>query len=260
MKPNISEFSYGYALTDELVHWHNLPITAAPVFPSLYDEGRPGGGYDVKLNKDGIPLFIQFKLSHCMVRNTAMEVREGAISSVPFYRMHIRARQHSDQHDMLLALEAEGNEVYYSAPAFHEPSELDDAYINHKVKERSLWIEPSSIGSFADDGAHHVAFNLGDPVHVCSKPRLLDVKGSYDEFTEHVISSFNDRASRALSREPLLETVSLMRELSTSRREFTWQDRQASEDGLADRHPLQQMAFFAHVYFDVQLFVVTTSD
>jgi len=260
MKPNISEFSYGYALTDELVHWHKLPITAAPVFPSLYDEGQPGGGYDVKLNKGGIPLFIQFKLSHCMVRNTAMEVRKGAIGSVPFYRMHIRPRQHSDQHDMLLALEAAGNEVYYSAPAFHEPSELNDAYISHNVKERSLWIEPSTIGAFSDNGAHHVSFNLGGPVHVCSEPRRLEIKGSYDEFSESVLSSFNERANDALSPDSLLSTVSLMREVSSRRREFKQQDRQATKEGLTDLHPLQMMAFYAQVYFDSQLFVVTSTD
>lgn len=260
MKPNISEFSYGYVLTDELIHWHGLPITAAPVFPSLYDEGKPGGGYDVELNKSGIPLFLQFKLSHHMVRNTAMEVRDGTISSAPFYRMHIRPRQHSDQHDMLLGLEAAGNEVYYSAPAFHKPNELNDAYINHKVKERSLWIKPSSIGRFSDDGPHHVAFNLGGPVHVCPKPRRLEIKGSYDEFSDRVSSSFTERASTALSPDSLIGTVNLMREVSAKRREFKKQDREISEERLADRHPLQQMAFYAQVYFDALLFAVTKAD
>ena len=49
MKPNISEFIYGYALTSELISWHGTSITAAPVFPSLYQEGQAGGGYDVML-------------------------------------------------------------------------------------------------------------------------------------------------------------------------------------------------------------------
>jgi hypothetical protein len=86
MKPDISEFSYGYALTDELIHWHGTGITAVPIFPSLYDERQPGGGYDVKLDRGGIPLFLQFKLSDCMVRGTAQEVRSGSFSC-PFYRI-----------------------------------------------------------------------------------------------------------------------------------------------------------------------------
>ncbi len=69
MKPEMSEFSYGYALTDELIHWHGTSLTAAPIFPSLYQEGKSGGGYDVMLQRSGIPLFLQFKLADQMVRN-----------------------------------------------------------------------------------------------------------------------------------------------------------------------------------------------
>ena len=67
MKPQISEFSYGYALTDELIHWHGTNLTAAPIFPSLYQEGQVGGGYDLMLQRPGLPLFLQFKLADCMV-------------------------------------------------------------------------------------------------------------------------------------------------------------------------------------------------
>jgi hypothetical protein len=112
MNPQISEFSYGYAVTDELIHVHGTPITAAPVFPSLIQEGQPGGGYDLRLDRVGVPLFLQFKLAHCMVRDTATEAAQGCLQ-VPFYRMYLYASRHSDQHQMLLDLETAGNEVYY---------------------------------------------------------------------------------------------------------------------------------------------------
>ncbi|MEN6487902.1 MAG: hypothetical protein ABFD66_03310, partial [Smithella sp.] len=112
MRPDISEFSYGYALTEELIHWHGTELTAAPFFPSLYQEGQEGGGYDLMLERPGMLLFLQFKLSDCMVRNTAREVKDG-IFSAPCYRMHIRPARHSQQHEMLLKLENDGNEVYY---------------------------------------------------------------------------------------------------------------------------------------------------
>jgi len=38
MTPEISEFSYGFALTNELVGW--APVAAAPLFPSLIEEGK----------------------------------------------------------------------------------------------------------------------------------------------------------------------------------------------------------------------------
>ena len=61
MRPNISEFSYGYALTNELINLHGIGTSTGPVCPSLYDEGKSGGGWDVKLNSGGVPLFLQFK-------------------------------------------------------------------------------------------------------------------------------------------------------------------------------------------------------
>jgi hypothetical protein len=39
MKPMISEFSYGYVLTEELASGRAGPIVGAPVFPTLTAEG-----------------------------------------------------------------------------------------------------------------------------------------------------------------------------------------------------------------------------
>ena len=107
MKPEISEFSYGFALTNELVGW--VALSAAPVFPSLIEEGKAGGGYDVKLDRPGVPLFLQFKRSHCMVRRTAKEhqavVALGGTLNVPYYRFPITEATTSDQHELLLALD-----------------------------------------------------------------------------------------------------------------------------------------------------------
>ena len=57
MRSQISEFSYGYALTEKLVNRTGDLIGAAPLFPSLREEGKAGNGYDVT----HIP---PFELSH----------------------------------------------------------------------------------------------------------------------------------------------------------------------------------------------------
>ena len=59
MKPLFSEFSYGYAVTEDIVRSNN-PLKAAPIFPSLRNEGTQGG-FDVKLDLPGSPLFLQFQ-------------------------------------------------------------------------------------------------------------------------------------------------------------------------------------------------------
>jgi len=43
MHSDFSEFSYGYAITEELATLNKAKIVAAPRFPSLYEEGKEGG-------------------------------------------------------------------------------------------------------------------------------------------------------------------------------------------------------------------------
>jgi len=70
---DLSQFSFGYALTEALVTGAPHGMAAAPLFPSLKKEGQPGGGYDVKLNVHGFLLFLQFKLTDRMERASAWE-------------------------------------------------------------------------------------------------------------------------------------------------------------------------------------------
>ena len=256
MKPNISEFSYGYALTSELIHWHGTPITATPVFPSLYQEGQPGGGYDVMLQRPGMPLFLQFKLSHCMVRSYSKEAKDRVFDP-PFYRMHVRPTRHSDQHKMLLELEDKGNEVYYSAPAFHTSVEFNDAYLSHHVRTRSLWMKPSQIGPLPDDRDHHVAFVLGNTPHLCSSPRALETKGEFKEFEESVTRSFNERSGTAIKITELEEIALNLSEIAEKHRQFPFELRRSLRETLATRHPLDKIAFYSQVFLDVQLFIVS---
>ena len=255
MKPNISEFSYGYALTSELISWHGTSITAAPVFPSLYQEGQAGGGYDVMLQRPGIPLFLQFKLSHCMVRSNALEVRHGVFAP-PVYRMHVRPTRHSDQHEMLLELENNGNEVYYSAPAFHTSEEFNEAYLSHQVKSHSLWMRPSQIGPLPDDRDHHVAFVLGKTPYFCSKPRALDARGNFEEFEESVIHSFQERSRTAMTRDALEQTARNLSEIAEKHRHISFDSKSATWATLEERHPLAQIAFYSQIFLDTQLFIV----
>lgn len=168
MKPDISEFSYGYALTEALIWDTGLPVVRVPIFPSLIEEGR-SGGYDVGIQFQGLLLFLQFKLSHFMTRGTADETKRGLLN-IPFYRMHLRPARHSRQHAMLLDLEVAGEIVFYAAPKFHRPSELNTAYLKRTMIQQSLFIRPSTIGPLPDDRDHHVSFRNGYPVYFCSEP------------------------------------------------------------------------------------------
>lgn len=160
MKPDISEFSYGYAVTEELVAKAGAKVIGAPIFPSLYEEGQKGGGYDVKIPVKGSPIFLQFKLSDQLKRSSAKEHLAGLVG-VPYYRMHLRPLKHSDQHDLLLDLEKSGETVLYIAPEFHLPEELNAFYLARTVVNNSAAFSPLDIGPLPDENEHYVVFERG---------------------------------------------------------------------------------------------------
>lgn len=170
MKPLISELSYGFALTHELVAGVMGQLRGSPIFPSLIQEGRSGGGYDLELPIIGSPLFLQFKLSDKMIKSTAAE---WEYFYSPYYRMHLRSRRYSRQHSLLIELEETGNEVFYVAPYFHTTEELNQNFLAREVATNSIWIKPSIIGEFPDLDNHYVSFNRTD-AYICShNPKRL---------------------------------------------------------------------------------------
>jgi len=119
MRPGISEFSFGYAFTEEILNTYRSSFVGAPYFPSLYKEGKPGGGFDLRLNKRiGFPIFIQFKLSHNIIRSSTLEDSKLKLIQVPFFRIHLMSLNVSKQHEMLLQLDDFNNKVFYVAHNF----------------------------------------------------------------------------------------------------------------------------------------------
>lgn len=172
MVPEISEFSYGFALTNELVGW--TALSAAPVFPSLIEEGKRHGGYDVKLDQPGAPLYVQFKRADCMTRASASEIsRYGLPLSLPFYRFPITQRNKSFQHTSLVALDDGSNLVFYAAPRFHLLSEINDAWQAQNVAARSIFVAPSAIGLIYDNDRHHVSYDATE-AFFCSEPKRIE--------------------------------------------------------------------------------------
>jgi hypothetical protein len=168
MIPEISEFSYGFALINELVGL--TPLTAAPIFPSLIEEGKKGGGYDVRLDLPAIPLYLQFKCAHFMTRGTAKEVKAYKLRlAIPFFRFHISDPSKSDQHALLLELDDGTCDVFYAAPRFHKLLEINDVWAKGAVAANSVFVRPSSIGTLA--GKRHSVSYDAHRTFVCSSPR-----------------------------------------------------------------------------------------
>src|SRR5260370_3446978 len=161
-----SEFTYSFALINEMVTLGNPPLVSVPVFPSLIQEGRATGGYDVMLDRPGRPLFVEFSLSKHIRGRRAREFQQGFFRS-SFYRMYVRARRSSRQHELLLNLEQSNQgSVFYCGPAFHTLLELNLHYERRDIARYSRFIKPSTLPPIADDEEHWLSFReaRGGPV------------------------------------------------------------------------------------------------
>ena len=260
MKPDISEFSYGYALTEELIQRSGLSITAAPLFPSLFAEGKSGGGYDVHLPFVGFPLFLQFKLSHCMVKRSAHECQQG-LYLPNFYRMHLRPLKHSQQHNLLLDLESKGYPVYYAAPHFHLPEELNDAYMDNEVANRSVFYKPSEIGVLPDLDEHHVSFKAGYPAYRFSKPkRILDESKSRAKLDDDLLNGIWRYPKIDGKRESI---SNLANDLFACVKERAHKDSWVKPEALkrlGEREPRLQIGYIAQTFFGCDVLLVKPKD
>ena len=199
MRPDISEFSYGYAITEELASQHRTYLTAAPILPSLQQEGKVDVGYDVRLELIGIPAFLQFKVGHPITTRRAKESKENGWDP-PFYRMYLRAGRVSRQHQALLDLEAKGHLVRYVAPAFHTPAALNDAYLNGEVATRSFWLRPGDA-PVPDNKEHHIGYYGPDgPFCICSpESRVFETSGGFEDFAAAVREASERRDNAPLT-------------------------------------------------------------
>lgn len=276
MEPTFSEFSYGFAVTNEFAGLMNLSV--APIFPSLLEEGKAGGGYDVKFDKPGVPLFLQFKRSEHMVHPSAREYgMPGATISLPYDRFWITPSTKSRQHEMLLNIDTPQNQVYYVAPKFHRVEDLNDAWQAQSVIARSIFLRPRAIGLMPDSGKHSIAFDHR-AVWRCSEPKEVEAS-DIDDVLRDLQAEISDR-KRSL-REELAEwdsSLKVAREVEEEDRSFgevaavsaQRQDRLPSPPDLPamkkpsesdpDRLALQRIADRAKIEFDAQLFVVQESE
>jgi hypothetical protein len=87
MKVGYTEFSYGYAFTENLIRSSPTAPIGAPVFPNLVQEGT--SGFDIRINFPGVPLFLQYKLPELMRRGTAFEMAKWHCPglNLPFFRI-----------------------------------------------------------------------------------------------------------------------------------------------------------------------------
>ncbi len=253
MIPTFSEFSYGYAITEELSRGILGNLKGYPMFPSIKAEGQVGGGYDVKLPRVGAPLYLQFKRSHYMVRTYS---ENWGLFNAPHYRMYLMRNKYSIQHELLIHLELSGEEVYYIAPEFHTGEELTEYYTNGSVFYNSALFRPSDISHLPDDKRHYVAFDHGPDAYICSvKPRKLERNLHGKSFLQQYFPYSADRSQEldAIYFDKLIDkNISILEDQGIK----IYKLKDILDESDTRENKARFAGFLTRAYFDTELFIV----
>jgi hypothetical protein len=252
METRLTEFSYGYCVTEEFANGMGAGLKAAPYFPSLYTEGKPGGGFDVRI---GSAIFLQFKLCQELTRRSARETRAGLLNPT-FFRFRLHRKDLSDQHEMLIDLENQpGNQVYYVAPGFADVNALDRFYAAKQVITRSAMFSPRDIGILPDNENHCVSFRPGERRGwFLSEPKWIAI---HNKETVLALASKHQVAEKGHGvRESLDHLATKMEDIIRERRGRLWNsDEQTTGSRVTRRDPLERVAYLARTHFGAELFL-----
>jgi hypothetical protein len=184
MKAEFSEFSYGFALSFEIMSAIK-GIAGVPLFPSLPKEGEMG--HDVSFEPAGWPVFLQFKLADWMKGPNAKYRSEYGS---PYFRVtvYVYERTHSNQHNLLRALSQDEPEVYYAVPQFYRQGEFNALFAENRIFIESAFIPLSELPDLTDDDQHYITYLPGSSGFRWhsggGKDFRIDVSGSY--WAEHL--------------------------------------------------------------------------
>jgi hypothetical protein len=256
MRSELSEFSYGYAVVEAFARRWRPKLLAAPVLPSLISEGSPDGGYDVLLQRPGILMFLQFKVSERLTRSNAREARLNILTT-PYFRFRLMSGA-SPQHDLLLSLDNGTNVVRYVAPLFHRLTELDAAYHQDEVLQNSILFRPQRIGAFTDNDQHAVVFESRAIWTVASDPRTYRGDSDEEAIKTEVHSAIREHGRTALREERLTAlrseiVMKLNSHLALTQRDGTLFPLESS---ARVRSPLADIAYLSRTYLATETLIV----
>lgn len=197
MKVGYTEFSFGYAFTENLIRRSATAPAGAPVFPNLVQEATLG--YDVRIDFPAVPLFLQYKLPELMTRASAFEIANSLCPglTLEFFRIALMRRDVSDQHRHLIDWETRyPGQVFYAAPCLRDCPAFNNAYNAASVASRSVLFSPAQIGPLPDDKVHTIAYKPGLSYgYFCSEPRQIEAE-TFEGLTARLSQKFKDKNVR----------------------------------------------------------------
>jgi hypothetical protein len=184
-------------------------------------------------------------------RANTEEIKRGLFGG-PFYRLHLRSKRYSKQHESLLELQRKKNSVFYVAPVFYLLNDLNIRYRDGKVARDSIFITPNQIGAFNDLNEHHVSFqHLGHPIYVFSEPREIGVAMNFELFQEQIFQNIRERGSFALTERGLQDLLQNMIQILY---DLDIAGDINFDELLGSRNLIRKISYLAQTFFGAQFF------
>jgi hypothetical protein len=191
MKRKVSEFSFGFVLTHELVNAAGYLPTDTPRAAKRKKKSDGANGA-----QRGYPLFLQFKASEYMKRRNA---GESKLVGLPYFRFALHRKTQSNQHQLLIELEKKGAAVFYATPKIHEAVNLNSAFFDRQVIAQSLFVSPGDVGELPDNESHRVVFsNRVEDVYFCPSQQRLNRVIQGEKFSEAIRERLSEVESQVL--------------------------------------------------------------
>ena len=199
MRARFSESSFAFAFVQQLCNRWRQHIIGFPEFPSQISEGRPGGGYDARLeSENGFIYLMQFKRCEYMKWKTA---RESACITPPYFRFQVYGPKRSHQHQLLIDHEYTKSELRWRQAILYRLINREIEYIRSEpystISKRSrdraidsfteisryMMSEFEPLSSMADLYQNYSQLAVeAYPCHVesCSEDQILDAMTAKD--------------------------------------------------------------------------------
>ena len=234
MKSEFSEQTYGFQVGHEIISlFESAGCIVDQYHPSTVEEVSKG--YDVRI-RFASPfvarsLFLQYKVSEYLVRSRTMPT--------PCLRFKISRKNHSAQHNLLVLLAQSGEDVYYSAPLFHQKAELSFLSQRKKVSEHSLMTNPIEMGPINDPGQHYVYYHQStNSASFLSSPTKIAFS-----------IGAKDLVGKLKSRHIDYDYLSKLHGLLVESVESVWKKKVEIPEDVRDRQKINEIAYLLDRFF-----------
>ena len=158
MGSRFNEREYEFCFNAEFVHKNRSALIGTPIIPSQRMENLLGYDVEFRLGSGNFTrsLFLQHKVTTYAANRSGRNGHIWDCYQGPYYRFPVERLDRTRQHNLLVALAAKGEDVYYCAPVFTGFDKLQEYFVHDQVMDNSRFFYPGDMGVISDFDPHHV--------------------------------------------------------------------------------------------------------